>query len=545
MRVASCLFVFGLLLRLLFVAGGPDGGPGWHIAFQGDGPVWQFLASAAANDRPNLELDLPWRAPGMFWLVSRLWDGGEGVWLARLLFVIVGATIGPLVWLVLRRSLARDVALLAGVLCTASSNLMLLGTGIQVEGLYLALVLLTLLDQQTMAGPHRFWVPVRWGALNGLLVLIRAEHLLTFVVFLAAAKVCGANWRSLLLALLSGVIVLIPWQVQAAGMVSAYNTKPQPGVARLAWDDAALRRVQSLPGFAQKSVLELVDATVRHRGGRRVELEDLRIVDEAYGYWPEPLATPIVALYGPLNFFLANTPEADGGYSRDAFDRDPPLLGGVDRYPESVRRTLGQRKGMSFSYPPHLGYVNHGYARGFGELADDPTGAAGRVATKLWHAIEGATGGVGGYALPIGMSGVRRPVDIATATGAWPVIWRVAVLLVAALGLWRVRRERALWPLLAFAASKLLVIAAFFGYARQGAVCVPVVTIGVAVVLAPILDRWSILRSPTRGLIVLVVLLLLEAIRAGSVDAALGGHLVVDGEPFGAADFTRRTLEFR
>ena len=37
------------------------------------------------------------------------------------------------------------------------------------------------------------------------------------------------------------------------------------------------------------------------------------IVREAYGCWPEPLPVPLIALYGALNFFVANAAEAERG----------------------------------------------------------------------------------------------------------------------------------------------------------------------------------------------------------------------------------------
>ena len=100
------LFVFGLLMRLLFWSAGPDGGLGWHVGFQGDAPVWQNLALRLANDVPDAELRLPWRAPGMLWLVAALWDGGGLTWPVQLVFVVAGACIAPLVWLLTRDVLA-------------------------------------------------------------------------------------------------------------------------------------------------------------------------------------------------------------------------------------------------------------------------------------------------------------------------------------------------------------------------------------------------------------------------------------------------------
>jgi hypothetical protein len=141
--------------------------------------------------------------------------------------------------------------------------------------------------------------------------------------------------------------------------------------------------------------------------------------------------------------------------------------------------------------------------------------------------------------VPIGLSGVRRQVDFVTATGVWTNVWRAAVLLAALAGLWSLRRVRTLWPLFAFALTKLLVLAAVFGYARQGALCVPVVALGLATLAA----RWCTGRRRLAALL-LGAVLLLEIVRC-----AVGAPVHVDGDPGNAAfspqDFTTRTLEFR
>ncbi len=549
---AFVLFVFGLALRLLFVHATTDGGAGWHVGFQGDAPVWQRLAaeqhalrSTGANGEPrepSLELRLPVRPPAMQWLVGATWDGDPArVGPVRWLFVALGASIAPLLWLVLRPHVAHGVAFGAAALCAASSNLLLLSSGLHVEGLYLALVLVTLLLQPKLTGAHALRSAVAWGAMHGALCLVRAEHALTAVALGALAWRAGAAWRPLLAGVLAAVAVVAPWQWHANARVAAFNTTPQRAVPTgLPWDDDATAALHALPAFTWNANADFVTGTVRARGGTRVRAADLAILREAFGCWPEPLPHTFVALYGGLNFFLANTPEADGGFSRAALDRPPPLAGGEHRYPPGVRERLPRGGGLVLEYPPHLDAVVHGTARGFAEVANDPAGAAVRTGKKVWHAVEGATGGLGGYALPIGLSGVRRPVDVVTASGAWPNVWRALVLAVAAAGLWRLRRVRALWPLLAFAATKLVVVLGWFGYARHGAMCVPVTALGVAAAV----HAW--LPSPRRasaGWLALAALLALEAVRATTTTAVVDGS--TDARAFPAADFGPRRIEFR
>jgi hypothetical protein len=534
-------------MRLLFWAATPDAGPGWHPAFQGDAPVWQDLAARLDRNDLDDELRLPWRPPAMLWLVAALWNGDAAtVWPLRLLFAALGALVAPLVWILLRRHLASAIAAPAAGLCAVATNLLLLGSGLHVEGVYLALVLVSLIDQPGLGASRPRRVAVRWGALHGLLCLLRAEHVLTFAALAVVAWRCGARWRTLALATAALGAVLLPWQLTAARLVDDYNAgSPRLPPLSLPWDATAVAAVRELPSFQQVPVLGFVDATVAARGGRRVTVQDLGVVREAYGVWPEPLPHPFIALYGGLNFFLANTPEADGGFSRAALDRPPPLLGGDERYPPGLRRVLPTR--FAFSYPPHLDAVVHGHARGLAEIAADSAGALARCARKLWHAVEGATGGVGGAALPIGLSGVRRPVDFVTATGAWPAVWRSAVLALGLAGLWLLRGNRALWPLLAFATTKVLTVAMFFGYARQGALCLPALAVGVAAAVhALVAPRWPALLQPRTGLLLLAALLAAEVFRArGGAEATIDGLPVAGAEPFGAHDFTARAVEFR
>ena len=195
-------------------------------------------------------------------------------------------------------------------------------------------------------------------------------------------------------------------------------------------------------------------------------------------------------------------------------DLGPPLRGGPTRYPPGLLDVLPRQGLLVLSYPPHLGRLVHGYEDGIAQILSDPTAALGRIGHKLWHAAEGAASPLGGYAAPIGLSGTRRQVDLVTAGGTWAVTFRVAWIALALAGLWRLRRQPWLWPWLLFAASKLVVTAAFFGYARQGALCTPVLMLGVAALLCHTdRRRWAIA--------VAILLLTLEVARAATTEVTI------------------------
>jgi hypothetical protein len=571
---ALLLFVVALVLRVLFVAATADGGPGWHAGFQGDAPVWQGIAANLAAGRPDEQLALPLRPPGMHWLVAQLWNGAPGTqWTARLLFVALGALVAPLVWWLLRRHVGARVAFATALLCAASSNLLLLSSGLHNETLYLVLALAALACQPVGtrrvggagAGAVAWRGPTAllWGALHGASCLVRAEHILTAAVLLPLAlHATGRRGaRSAALAAVALALALLPWQLRANALVDAYNQGPQPAPelpkAALPWDDDALATVRALPAFQRYPVLAFVTETVKARGGSRVRQQDLAVVRQAYDCWPEPLPKGFLAIYGGLNFFLANSKEAAGGFSAAALDREPPLEGGDVHYPPGLRGMLPRNGVLTLSYPPHLDAIVHGSQKGWAEIAADPGAALARVGAKLWHAAEGAVGGVGGYALPIGLSGERRQVDLVTATSGWSDVWRLLVLGVAAFGLWRLRGCRGVWPLLAFAGTKVAVVAVYFGYARQGALCAPVVALGVVaafvgggaggaagegVANGGSVGRARALPASRWLLLAAVALLAIDAVRSRRTTVA------VDGEPtnaFAPTDFRARRIEFR
>lgn len=554
MRPALILFAFGLLLRILFWQATPDRDLAYAACYQGDAPYWQALAQAAdrAPDRLPTELRIPLRPPGMHWLVSTLWNGDPATaWRLRLLFAVLGAMVAPLLFLALRRWLDPGPAMLAGGICAASTGLLQLGSGIHGEIPYLLLFLLTMLDWHRLRAGAAAWVVARWAALHALACLVRAEHVLVLVGMLGLLWLPPAprRIRSAVVALATFAAVLLPWQLRAASAIGYFNTQggELPARSALPWQPAARAAIERLPAFLRPAAFGFVEATVRYRGGSAVNVADVGILAEAYGPVPGPFATPFVALYGPLNFFLANSAEADGGFTQAPLDRPPPLTGGRDRYPPDWLANAPRDGQLSLSYPPHVQRMQQGYRLGWDWIVANPGAAVALAGRKLQFFWQGAASGVGGYAVPLGLSGTRRRVDLTTAEGIWPTTFRLLVLLVGVLGVWCAGRRPEVWPWLWFLLTKVAVTLAFFGYARHGALCVPVLAILAALIWQQFRPggiagrRWSVL-----GWSLVALVAVMEVVRWVAAPVVLvDDRPVGPGDPFPPMQFEVRAVRYR
>ncbi len=560
---AGLLFLLALGLRLFFWQATPDNRWSYSAYYKGDAPIWLEYARAIHREQP-FELGLPLRPPGNGYLVAALWDGTGGVGWLRFVWCVLGAGLAVLLYAAARRSFGSRIGLVVGLWASASTGLMILSTSLNNETPYLVLAAAILYGWPAVREGRRSGVLIGWGLANALACLVRVEHALFFALLLAFLALrwarVGDGWslapslRPSVAVAVPFVLALMPWHLHAWGAIERFNSTPMPldpgpehayrqveaATAHLAWDEAAAAQRRRLPAFIRRVAADFVAATVLVRGGSRVRAEDFTALENAFGYYPEPLGGhPFVALYGDLNFYLANNPRAPGGFDRSPLEQPPPLAGGANRYPLVMVQGLPPPD-LAFLYLPHLEIVNHGYRLGWRWIAGHPRdflALAGRKLDRFW---QGAGLGFSGYGLPLGAGGLRRTVDLTVPQGAFPVLWRLALLALVVAGLFRARRVEAAVPWMLFLASRVVVAVAFYGYARQGATVIPAVALFAALALiGPPGDETEVRTGAPRrrrrwfagALAAGALFLAVEAVRWLS-----GPEIWIDGRPVAGSD---------
>lgn len=586
-KLTIAVFVVAALARILFWQATPDRGWVHSGVYKGDAVTWVEYAAAIRADRP-FELGLPIRPPGNAYLLAALGVDGTGdAARGKLVWCLLGALAVAGFFRAALASFPLSVALGVAAWCALSTALLQLSTSLNSETPYLVLVAAQLLLAQHLSKRRapgdgtakgkkrarrarpRSALPIGglllWGALHGVACLFRVEHVL---FFLLATLWLLRRWRRagkaplprLAWAAAAFVAVLVPWHMTAWAAIDRFNHREpeldraaeaaqqsvERATAALAWTPEARAERDKLPAFTRRSAANFVAATVLVRGGREIDADSFEVLEEAFGYRPEPIAArPFVALYGPLNFLLAHNPDAGAGFRRAALERPPPLRGGIDRYPRALLGGLPPPE-LAFVYPPHLEIFNHGYRLGLGHILEHPGAFLKRSTERLRIFWQGATLGLTGYGLPTGTGGLRRAVDLAVPTGGLGVAaWRVLLLVLCVAGVWRGRRNPALLIWLLFLATKLAATVLFFGYARQGASCVPVVALLLALAVFTG-ARLDVRKALLIAAVIAAVGLGLELYRAlDPPRQVLDGRTLEKGDPFPLRDHHDRRLELR
>ncbi len=572
----AALFAVALVARLLYGQATPDRDWPHSALYKGDALVWTDYATALDRGQP-FELGLPLRPPGNGYLLDWLGvDGRRAAARAKPVWCLLGAAVVALFYRATLAAFGAGAALAAGLWCAFSTALLMLSGSLNNETPYLVLTGLILLAAPRLAAAPSAGLALAWGGLNGLACLVRVEHLL--FVLLAAAWLLAHRWRHeaprrrrgrlsrLAAGLAAGfVIVLLPWHLTAWAVLEQFNHRPprldpaaeaaQLGVeqatAGLRWTPEALAERERLPAYARRGSANFVAATVLVRGGGEVRAEHFAILEQAFGSRPRPLpAHPFVAIYGPLNFVLANRAGAPPGFDPDGLDRPPILAGGLARYPRALLAGLPPPQ-LNFNYPPHVEMVTDGYRLGGAWIAANPGTFLRRVAARLDILWQGAALGWTGRGLPWGAGGLRRAVDLTVPQGAAFAVWRLVLAALVAFGAWRARNVPALAVWLAFIATKLVAAALFFGYARHGATLVPVVAALAAVALVELGRR--LLPQPVAARRALVAAGIVAALGLGievhrwlrPPEIAIDGRVVTGADPYPTAEHRDRRITVR
>lgn len=568
------VFAVSLAVRLLYWQATPDRGWPHSALYKGDALVWSDYAGALAGGE-SFELGLPLRPPGNGYLLRWLGVGGRhDAAAAKPVWCLLGAAAVALFYRAALAAFGAGAALLAALWCSLSNALLILSTSLNNETPYLTLVAAILLLTPRLAESGPPGRALAWGALNGLACLVRVEH--SLFVLLVLAWLVGRRWRRrtrserrrmtwLAASLGAGFLAaVLPWQLTAWQAIAEFNRQApaldrageaaQRGVeratARLRWTEEARAESRRLPGFARRAATNFVAATVLVRGGSEVRGEDFGILEEAFGSRPRRLpARPFVALYGPLNFYLANRAGAPPGFDPDGLDRPPPLAGGIERYPRALLGGLPPRE-LTFFYPPHVELVTDGYRLGGEWIRRNPVAFLRRAGARLDILWQGAALGWTGRNLPWGGGGLRRAVDLRVPRGAAYAAWRIVLLALVAAGAWLARGSVALAPWLAFAAAKLVAAALFFGYARHGATLVPVVAALAAVALvrlgAGLAPRLGARRALAAAALLAALGLAIETHRwLRPPGIAIDGREIGGGDPIPPGEHRDRRIEVR
>jgi hypothetical protein len=464
-RMIALLWLLAFSHRLFLQLGSVDRSWPFPVFYEGDAEAFHRFALSILAGQPY-DGGIPFHPPlyPLFLAACHALLGNPAAGLVlRIVHGAVYALSVPLLWLWLRRYLTPGAALAGALLAAWSFGLSLISTAAVSEGLYLLLLLGSLLaferlrevepgrpdprpstaaQGRRIAGGDRWLVRRRavvLGLCGGLLALTRAEGLGWSILLTAGGA--AAAWRHARRAVLPWVValatlgaVLVPWTIRNA---------------------VALSRVNGLEADR----------------GR------------------EPLPTFVVTTsYGPLNFALANHPEAPGYFTR------------------SVLSSGLHRDVLDLKDSQHRDLFIHGYRRGWDWIRGHPADFAALAGRKLALLSRALRLGWTQWDLPGGLRGTRYPVDLMTPDAPGAVIVHLVLLLAGGWILWagrsgqdRIRARGLLVVAGGYVLFTVAVTVGFFGYARQG---IPALALlcGVEGAAVAASGAWLLRRMERRGL---------------------------------------------
>jgi len=247
----------------------------------------------------------------------------------------------------------------------------------------------------------------------------------------SAAKAVAVSWPrigAMAAVMLGGAATLcLPWSIRGAAAIHRFNTTTSGAIdfahirppnapadfPAVSWTLDAQEAMKSLPAFVQVSNSNILTSLVAMSGRTVVTLEDVRhLYLEYFHCLPEPVRPwALLSIKGPLDFALANHPDAAGTYSKSAL-----ALPGVSN------------PMINLSNPDHLYLLNHGYSAGWQFISSDYGRWTLNLGRKLAYFSDGMTLGYTAANLPLGPFGQRRSIDLMTPLPDQRVVWRVFLL---------------------------------------------------------------------------------------------------------------------
>ena len=528
--IALVFTTLTLALRLMYLLHSPDFAWPHSLLYEGDAPVWARWAMQLNLEQP-FEYDLAFRTPGVAWILHWLGFIATPFTRAKIIWCAISAMTTGLLYLVIARWFSRNAGIIAATLFALSYGSFVLATSLNNEAPYALLLVaiigatLKWIDEPTFA-----W-SLLLGALHGCAVLLRAEHLLLLAMLLMyaawRARTNGASFRPVAnaphnkatstlkvnalmnvvihsaLVLAAALALCVPWSIRSHNAAHKFNTDAPPiffATAQPPWTPAAIAYLNRLPAFARAGNFAFMCDLNKRSGLLVVDDTDVRaFFEREWNYTPEPIAEwSLISLKGPLDFALANHPNADGGFTN---------AGLSDSHDSNAIFSLAR--------PSHTRLVNHGYEIGMDYIRADPARWLTLAREKLARFQDGATLGLFANDWPHKAKHVRRPVDLATPIRFDAPVWNYAVLASLGIGAFFACLRRGGLILILVVAYKIAVTIAFYGYARQAVSIAPVLfalsalCIDAACMLAP---RTRLFRWPVRA--VLASLFIVAAVQA-------------------------------
>lgn len=467
--VAAALFAATLTVRLAFLLHSQDTAWPHSVPYEGDAPVWAKWASMLAGGQP-FEDDLPFRTPGVAFMLRWLGLHAPPFTAAKVIWCVMSAGTPATLYLIVARRFGRLAAAVAAVLTAVSFGSFTLATSLNNEAPYALLVTLTLGATLAWVVVPRTALSVAIGLMNGACMLLRAEHaallaMLGVWALFAAVRRGARPMRALAQCTLMAcvaVLACLPWMLRSHAAAQRFNTASPPVLydrAQPPWTPGAVAMFEALPGFARAPNFAYLSDLARRGGWAQVDEAAVHdFFERRWGSTPEPLpAWSLVSFKGALDFALSNDLRGDGGFTRvalgDAESPDPAF---------------------ALARPSHAHLVNHGYEVGWKSIRSDPSRWTRLATEKLRRFVDGATLGLFANDWPHAAPHTRRSIDLSVPDRGDAPAWNALMLALMALGAIVAMRTPGGGALLAVLAYRLLVIVAFYGYARHAVSIAPV-----------------------------------------------------------------------